>query len=140
MDEIQAALLSAELPHLQGWLKRRREIAAFYDDSLDPEVFVRPRASSQSLAARHLYVVRVRKREAFREFMDREGIDTGVHYPSAISAQPAYRSLGYERGCLPVTEALCREITSLPVAPHLTDGEVERVARACRRYVDSLAT
>jgi dTDP-4-amino-4,6-dideoxygalactose transaminase len=134
MDELQAALLVAELEHVDRWIERRREIAAAYDAELDGEIFRRPQIVPGSRPSFHLYVVRVDDRTAFRSVLDAAGIDTGVHYPTPIPYQPAYRGLGYEPGDFPHAESLAAEIVSLPVAPHLTDAEVERVIAACRAY------
>jgi dTDP-4-amino-4,6-dideoxygalactose transaminase len=57
-------------------------------------------------------------------------VQTGVHYPIPIHLQPAYASLGYKRGDLPVTEALAERVLSLPMFPELSDGQIDRVAEA----------
>jgi dTDP-4-amino-4,6-dideoxygalactose transaminase len=135
VDEIQAAFLRFELEHhLDGWVSRRRQIAARYDSELDPRLYRRPSRHADSDPSYHLYVVMVEERDAFRRFLDSEGIDTAVHYPVPIPQQPAYRSLGRSRGDFPHAEALADRIVSLPVAPHLTEPEVERVIRACDRF------
>lgn len=134
IDEIQAAFLTVELAYIEGWLERRREIAAVYDAELDRRTFRRPSAIGNSHPSYHLYVVRVDERDTFRHVLDGRGIDTGIHYPVPIPYQPAYRRLGYAHGDFPHAEALAEEIVSLPIGPHLCDAEVERVVRACREF------
>jgi hypothetical protein len=137
MDEIQAAFLSLELKYLDQWVSRRREIARRYDGELDSRVYKRPAPLAGTSPSYHLYVVMVDRRDEFRRFLDREGIETGIHYPVPISCQPAYSHLGYSRGDFPHAEALADRIVSLPIAPHLTDGEAERVIAACDRFARS---
>ena len=68
------------------------------------------------------YVVQVHERDQFRRALEREGIGTNIHYPTPIHLQPACAKYGYERGMLPVTEALASHIVSLPMYPELTEG------------------
>ncbi len=134
IDEMQAAFLTIELAYIDRWVSRRREIADRYDAALDRDAIRRPAITDGSHPSYHLYVVRVEDRTTFRRLLDEAGIDTGVHYPVPIPYQPAYRHLGYARGDFPYAEALAGEIVSLPVAPHLSDAEVEQVITACRTY------
>jgi dTDP-4-amino-4,6-dideoxygalactose transaminase len=134
MDEMQAAFLTIELAYIDRWVDRRRRIAETYDAELDRGAIRRPAITEGSHPSYHLYVVRVDDRATFRRLLDEAGIDTGIHYPVPIPYQPAYRHLGYARGDFPHSEALAEEIVSLPVAPHLSDAEVERTIAACRVY------
>jgi dTDP-4-amino-4,6-dideoxygalactose transaminase len=65
-----------------------------------------------------------------------EGIETGVHYPTAIHRQAAWRKQYAAAPALPRTERTAREILSLPVFPDLTDAEVERVADTVARFFE----
>jgi len=131
LDEIQAAVLNAKLPHLPGFLERRRQIAARYDDALRGIIRrVAPQAGAQH--AHHLYVVRTEDRDGLREALARQGISTGIHYPQPIHRMPGYAFLGFAAGSLPHSEALAREVLSLPLYPELHDEEVDRVTAAIR--------
>lgn len=135
LDELQAAILSAKLPRLAGWVARRRALAERYEASLSEEV-VRLRTTPGALHARHLLVVRVPRREAVREALSARGIDTAVHYPLPIHRMPAFASSGRAPGGLPVTELLAGEILSLPLYPELPEEAVDRV---CAALADALA-
>ena len=65
-------------------------------------------------------------------FLDHASIGHGVHYPTPIHLQNAYRDFGYRRGAFPVAEYLAGRILSLPMFPEITRSEIESVARACR--------
>ncbi len=127
LDTLQAAVLLAKLPHLVRWNERRRELAARYDRLLADLPLDRP--EWDDAAVWHLYVVRVRDRDAFRRALEARGVETAVHYPRAVHEHPAYRHLARPGG-FPVAEALAREVVSLPLHPSLTDAEQDAVVEA----------
>lgn len=131
LDELQAAILSTKLPHLEAWNQRRRSIADTYDTALTDHPGLRPvRPLEGCTPARHLYVVRTAHRDDFRAHMEARGIQTGVHYPHALHRTPAFHALGHEAGAFPNAEAAAREVVSIPMHPFLTNAEVERVTAA----------
>lgn len=124
LDEMQAALLAVKLPLVDGWNERRRAIARRYDEALAAS---RARGSSD---VAHLYVLRVRDRDAARTRLAAAGIGTDVHYPIPDHLQESARGERWAACSLPVTEQCCREVLSVPCFPELTAEEVERVAAA----------
>ena len=122
LDELQAALLRVGLARLEANNRRRAEIATAYDRALG-------RTSPEGV--HHLYVVRSERRDELGAQLADAGIETAVHYPWAISEQPAFAAA--RRGdTLEVSLAAAREVLSLPCYPHLTDEELDRVAAALR--------
>jgi dTDP-4-amino-4,6-dideoxygalactose transaminase len=132
LDELQAAVLAAKLPHLDAWNGRRRAIAARYGAELEGLGLGLPRVAAWADSAWHLYVVRVRGRDAFQQALRAQGVETVVHYPVPPHLQPAYRGLGHARGDFPLTEAIHDEVVSLPIGPHLDEWSVDRVIAAVR--------
>jgi dTDP-4-amino-4,6-dideoxygalactose transaminase len=130
MDTIQAAVLRVKLPHLDAWNESRRRIASMYAELLAPSGAVLPHASAEAEHVYHLYVVQVPDRERVIAELAERGVGTGIHYPTPIHLQEAYRDLGFRRGSFPVTEAAARRVLSLPMYPELTDDDVRRVADA----------
>jgi dTDP-4-amino-4,6-dideoxygalactose transaminase len=137
LDELQAAILRAKLPHLDAWVAARRALARLYDDRLGATGLGLPSESPGTHHSYHLYVVRSRDREGLRRALEQRGIGTAVHYPRPIHFQDAYRDLGYGPGDLPGAEQAAREVLSLPLYPELADDEAHRVAAAVR---DALAS
>jgi dTDP-4-amino-4,6-dideoxygalactose transaminase len=131
LDTMQAAILSAKLPHLEGWTERRRRLAALYDEALAGAAAVRPVEAEGRRHAYHLYVVRVADREVLQQRLRDEGIGTAIHYPRPVHRHPAYEDLAGDH--LGTSERLCTEILSLPLYPELHDLEVETVAAAVAR-------
>ena len=85
----------------------------------------------------HLYVIQVERgdRGEMAAFLAERGIQTGIHYPRTIPATPAF---GERTGQWPAAEAAARRILSLPMHPHLTEEQVERVARGIREHMESV--
>jgi dTDP-3-amino-2,3,6-trideoxy-4-keto-D-glucose/dTDP-3-amino-3,4,6-trideoxy-alpha-D-glucose/dTDP-2,6-dideoxy-D-kanosamine transaminase len=132
LDELHAAILSEKLPLLSGYVKRRRTLAALYDAEL-PQHVTRLRTTEGCEHARHLYVVRVRDRDALAARLLAVSIDTGVHYRRALHHMPAFQAARLPDSGLPHTEAHAREVLSLPLHPTLTEDDVVRVCREISR-------
>lgn len=124
LDELQAAVLRAKLPHLDRWNERRREIATRYSESItNPRISCPPKCGPEYVA--HLYVVCCEDREAIRSHLSQWGIATDVHYPTPDHRQPKTT----ETVMLPVTERLAEQVLSLPCFPELTDDEIAVVIK-----------
>lgn len=129
LDEIQAAVLRAKLPHLAEWTEQRREIAARYAAALR-DTPVEPLAELEDRRhVFHLYVVRAPDRDRLQADLQDRGVATLIHYPIPIHRQPPFAALAAD-GSLENSEALCASVLSLPLFPGLTDEEVEQVATA----------
>jgi dTDP-3-amino-2,3,6-trideoxy-4-keto-D-glucose/dTDP-3-amino-3,4,6-trideoxy-alpha-D-glucose/dTDP-2,6-dideoxy-D-kanosamine transaminase len=134
LDELQAAVLLAKLPYLNGWNHRRRVIARAYTDALaELGLELPPLGGSEYVA--HLYVVRAPDRANLRSCLAAFGIATDVHYPVADHRQEAHREQSWAARRLPVTECCCEDVLTLPCFPQLNDLEVDRVTSAVRAAV-----
>ena len=134
LDELQAAILLAKLPHLTGWNERRRHIAALYTAILSDTDLELPLEIQDNYHVYHLYVVRTPHRDALQKYLADRGIETAIHYPVPIHLQQAYRWLGLGSGSFPVAERLAKQLLSLPIYPELTDSKVRKVAEAIRDW------
>lgn len=128
MDGIQGGILSVKLKYLDQWNERRRRVAAQYDAALKDADLQTPVEMEYSRHVYHLYVVQAGNRDALRESLSRTGIECGLHYPTPLHLQAAYRFLGYQKGDFPVTEELTKRILSLPMYPGISTEAIERVA------------
>jgi dTDP-3-amino-3,4,6-trideoxy-alpha-D-glucose transaminase len=136
LDELQAAILRAQLPHLDAMNARRREIAARYSRGLaDLAGLVLPRSEPADMHfVYHLYVLRSPKRDALREALSKQGVAAQVHYPIPAHRQPAFAKQGAQLS-LPLTDRAAAEVLSLPMYPTLSDAEVDEVIAAVRAAV-----
>ena len=127
LDELQAAFLRVKLPHLDSYNARRREIAQRYRREIrHPAVRLPSVRGEEQSHVWHLFVVRVADRDVFQQRLLERGVHTAIHYPIAPHQQAAYaKELG--QLSLPLTEAIHREVVSLPISPVLTDEQVAHV-------------
>ena len=134
MDSLQAVVLSAKLRRLEAWNEARRAAAARYADLLGGIDDVRlPVSAVGSEPAWHLYVVRVPDRDGVRVALEAAGIGVGIHYPRPIHLQAAYLEQGPGPGSCPVAEEAAASLLSLPMHPHLSASNQERVADVLAR-------
>ncbi|HNA88570.1 MAG TPA: DegT/DnrJ/EryC1/StrS family aminotransferase [Anaerolineales bacterium] len=131
LDELQAGILRVKLRHLEEWNQRRRHLASLYVDLLSESDLTLPPQPADIEPVYHQFVVRHPRRDALRETLRSQGIQTLVHYPVPVHLQPAYANLGLGRGSLPKSEQAADEVLSLPLYPELTEDQVQRVAEAC---------
>jgi len=132
LDELQAAVLRAKLPRLDGWTAARRQNAtlyraAFAATSLSPRQL---ELSEDPVDARHVYnqlVVRTSRRDPLRAFLADHGIASAVYYPVPMHLQPAFASWGHRAGDFPEAERAARETLALPLYPELTADMIARV-------------
>ena len=127
LDEVQAEILRCKLKRLDGYIARRRALAANYDRLLADTGLVLPSTPAENGHVFYRYVVRHPGRDRLLEGLRRRGIDLDVNYPHPIHLMPAYARLGFAPGSLPATEAAAREIFSLPLYPSLEDAAQVRV-------------
>ncbi len=132
LDELQAALLSVKLPHLDGWNRKRREIAARYAAKIHHPAVRLPIIECKDHVA-HLYVVRSPYRDALKSHLHHHGIASDIHYPVLDYRQPAVAQ-HYPALILAVSEQCAQEILTLPCYPELTTDEVDTIADCINRW------
>jgi len=131
LDDLQAAVLRARLPLLPQWTTRRRALAARYRQLLPSSLrTIRERDAGHVY---HLFPVLTAERGVLQTHLTSAGIETMVHYPVALTDQPAFAAF-VSHEC-PVATAAASELLSLPLSPRLTDADAERVADAVATFV-----
>jgi dTDP-4-amino-4,6-dideoxygalactose transaminase len=136
LDGLQAAILSVKLRHIEGWTRRRRQAARWYNDALQGLAVFTPYEPADVEAVYHLYVIRVpaSRRDALQEHLKANGVSTGIHYPIALPYLNAYKHLGHVNGAFPESLKASGEILSLPMFPELTRDQVGYVAQKIREF------
>jgi dTDP-4-amino-4,6-dideoxygalactose transaminase len=135
LDGLQAALLSAKLPHVAAWTAARREVARAYDRFLQGVGDLRlPRVKEGASHVFHLYVVQTARRDELKGYLAERGIETAIHYPTALPLLPAYRYLGGDAAAFPRAAAAQSRILSLPMYPELSQDMIEYVADSIRAF------
>lgn len=128
IDALQAAILHAKLPHLDGWNRRRHEIALKYNDLLKDCGIQIPIIDAGFGSVWHHYAINIENRDEVQDKLKEAGIETGIHYPIPLHLQPAYKFLEYDHGDFPISEKVAMTTLSLPMYPAMNDDQVQRVA------------
>lgn len=135
LDTLQAAVLLAKLPHLEGWSAARRERAARYAAGLAGMHQVRtPVTDPVNEHIFHQYTLRVERRDALQAWLRERDVGSAIYYPLPLHLQPCFAYLGYQRGRLPETERAMDEVLSLPVYPELGDDQQDWVIESIRDF------
>ncbi len=123
MTDIQAALGISQLKKLESFKKRRREIVAYYNKTLNlPHLLEK----EYSEACFHLYPILLQNRDNFYYKAKEKGLNLQVHY-IPVHTQPYYQRLGYKWGDYPKAEAYYQKCISLPLYPTLTDNDLATI-------------
>lgn len=128
LDEIQAAVLSAKLAHLDAWNAARSRLAEIYLEGLRDAEVTLPAVDPGSTPVWHLFVVRDENRDGLARTLHEQGIETLVHYPIPPHRSGAYRE--HVKGSFPVAEEWARTCLSLPIGPAHRSNAVHAVVEA----------
>jgi dTDP-4-amino-4,6-dideoxygalactose transaminase len=133
MDALQAAILDVKLTALDGWNAKKREAAKVYRETLrEVDEVSLPTVPDNCEPAWHLFAIRLKNRDVrdnLRTYLKEQGIATGLHYPLAVTQQPAYLPFVTEEagGPCPIAEQICATVLSLPMYPHISREQINRV-------------
>jgi dTDP-4-amino-4,6-dideoxygalactose transaminase len=132
LDELQAALLSVKLKYLDKENEYRRQIATYYLSHIANPLVQLPTVKIPESHVWHLFTVQVTNRLHFQEYLQKNNIQTVIHYPIAPHQQAAYKE--YKNLKLPITEKIHQSILSLPISPVLSSQDVEEIVAIINLY------
>lgn len=135
LDAIQAAIVSAKLPHLDNWTAARQRNAKRYDQLLGEAGL--PIALPTVTADRHIfnqYVIRVEDRDELQVYLQKNGIGTEVYYPVPMHLQECFAYLGYPAGAFKESERAAKETLALPIYPELTEAQARFVVESMSEF------
>ena len=137
LDTLQAAVLSAKLPHLAAWSAKRRENACYYSDALAGIDGVQtPWIDPLNESIFNQYTIRAERRDELQAYLKSKQIGTSIYYPLPLHLQPCFAYLGYREGSCPVSERASKEVLSLPIYPELTRDQLDEVVDAVRSFYE----
>ena len=135
LDSLQAAVLSAKLPHLSHWSAGRRANAAYYTSAFADLAEVKtPVIEPANDSIFNQYTIRVERRDELQAHLKAKGIGSAVYYPVPLHLQPCFEYLGYKQGAFPESERAAKEVLSLPIYPELTSAQLDEVITAVRAF------
>ncbi len=152
LDSLQAAVVLAKLPHLDGWTSSRQQNAQRYNTlfaesglrvadtgafatkrwHLGAQVFLPKRAQGRHIF--NQYVIRVQQRDELKNFLGKKGIGTEVYYPIPLHLQECFAYLGHKAGEFPESESASKETLALPIYPELTDAQAKYVVDSIKEF------
>jgi dTDP-4-amino-4,6-dideoxygalactose transaminase len=133
MDGFQGLVLGHKLPLLDGWTELRRKLARAYTERLAGLPLATPQLTHGDHVF-HLYVVRSLERDRLRTYLQQARIETGLHYPFPLHAQPALARFVDHRDKFPVADRYVRECLSLPLFAGMTEAQLDRVCDTIARF------
>lgn len=133
LDNVNAAVLDVKLKYMEGWIEHRRRIADLYRRSLSEVAEIRLPHFDESTQRDVFqnYVIRATERDRLKQHLEANGIETLLHWPRPMWS---YAGLNLTDPHLPGTEALCREVLSLPMSAETTEEHVEIVSESIRSF------
>ncbi len=137
LDAVQAAVVSAKLPHLDGWTAARQRNAKRYDQLFGEARL--PIGLPAVVADRHIfnqYVIRILGRDELQAFLQKKGVGTEVYYPVPMHLQECFAYLGHTAGAFPESERAAKETLALPIYPELTDSQAQYVVECIYEFFD----
>ncbi len=134
LDPLQAAFLRVKLKYLDTWTQRRSVIAETYTKSLCNTDLILPFVPEWAEPVWHLFVIQCGDRDQIQKALNQEGIGTLIHYPIPPHKQQAYASLGFDASAFPIASLLAEKSLSIPIGPHLTSEDTNRVIEAINKY------
>lgn len=135
MEEIQGAVLGIKIKYIARWTEQRRAVASKYRELLgDIDEITLPAKMSYANPVYHLFVIQSPTRDELQQYLNEQGVSTGLHYPVPLHLQNTFKNLGYIKGDFPVSEKLAQQGISLPMFPEMTEEQILYVAGKVRTY------
>lgn len=128
LDEIQAGILRVKMKYIDQYNELRRKKAALYTTFLS-DLVITPKEPENTYHVYHLYSIRSKERDKIKETLYNHGFPSVVYYPIPMHLQSALKFLGYKEADFPVTEAVSKEILSLPIYPELPEEEIFQISQ-----------
>ena len=127
LDEIQAAVLSVKLWHLDQDNAARRRVARWYLEGIDNPAIALPKVDDWNAHVFHIFPILCERRDELQQYLKDNGVQTLIHYPIPPHKQKCYA--GWHKWSFPVSEKIHREELSLPISQVLSDEEVQTIIK-----------
>lgn len=146
MEGIQGAVLGVKLKHLNKWTDARRAVAAKYNEGLkNVSKVITPKEMAYAKHVYHLYVIQLndgsleasnKLRDNLKDYLTKQGVNVGLHYPIPLHMQECFKELGYKKGDFPNSERIAEAGLSLPMFPEMTDEQNNYVITKIKEFLE----
>lgn len=123
LDGMQAAILSAKLPHLNNWNAKRNEIGLYFNSKIDHERYKLPAIRENGKHVFHIYSIACNNRNNLMELLSKNGIASAIHYPNELPATPVYNTSEIFTNA----KNIAQKHLSIPIYPELTLEEMDYI-------------
>ncbi len=127
LDELQAAFLTAKLPHLERMNEERRRIASRFLKEIKNSKIVLPHIIDDVIPVWHVFAIRCNERDRLEKYLNENGVGTNKHYPIPMHLQECYADLGFKKGDFPIAEEISETELSIPMYYGMTEDEIQHV-------------
>jgi len=134
MDNIQAAILNYRLKNLKKMIIKRRKNFEIYLNNLNRSVVFFPKEKKSEFNTYHTFVIQVDKRDKLKNFLDKKGIGTSIHYPIPIHLQKAYKKLFRKKEKYKNTENQAKSIITLPINQFMKEKEILFICKTINKF------
>lgn len=134
LDAFQAGILNVKLPYLDGWNERRRKIAEQYDKQITNPLIRKPVTLEGNKHIYYVYAVAIDQRDNLRQYLEANGVKSGVYFPVPFHEQKVFERLGYRHGEFKNAEYVAEHTLVLPMFPELTQEEIDRVIETVNKW------
>jgi dTDP-4-amino-4,6-dideoxygalactose transaminase len=131
IDNLQALVVKAKLPYLNTWLDKKRSICETYNRELEDYVLT-PKTAPWAKHSYYVYVIQVKNRDKFIDYMKENGVTVNVHYMKSLTEQKIFQIYG--RGKCPRAEEVCKNIVSLPCYHTLTWTQQSKIIELVKAW------
>tara|TARA_Y100000385_G_C12792690_1_gene508332 strand:- start:36 stop:722 length:687 start_codon:yes stop_codon:yes gene_type:complete len=135
MDSLQAGVLNVKLPHILNWTDDRIRVANRYFNGLKGIDYIElPNVRPNSKHSFHVFGIKIKKRDALKDFLKKNGVSCQIHYTKAMPFMPAYKYLGALQGDYPNAYSLQNQELSLPIYPEITTDQIDYVVEKIKTF------
>lgn len=131
LDSIQASFLREKLAYLDKFTNKKIEIANYYLRNIKNNKITLPVIEKKHRHSFHLFVIRSKNRSKLIKYLEKNGVNTMIHYPVSCSDQPIFSSHNFY---LPKSSLLSKQVLSLPCHPFLKNNDVKRIVQAINNF------
>lgn len=133
LDGMQAAILDVKLRYLNSWIEKRNYIASQYINEIKNEAVTLPIVRDDILHVWHLFVVQVKNRKEFMNYLKSNEVSCGIHYPQALPNTKAYEYLSQDYSKYKATNE-DKYLVSIPIGEHLENEEIKKIIDTINKY------
>ncbi|MFV8906297.1 DegT/DnrJ/EryC1/StrS family aminotransferase [Serratia fonticola] len=136
MDAIQGAILDIKLKHLPLWTSARINKANLYKKNLSRLPVITSTVLPEAKHVYHVFAIRTERRNALKEFLTLNGIETGIHYPIPVHNQPAFELICKKSNYLKISEIAAEQLLSLPIYPELSNESILYTCQVIQKFFE----